>query len=145
MEKLYRTNADAGLLLVRIAIGIVFLYHGIDKLTNLDGVIGFFGMLGLAPFVAYAVAIVETLGGLAMIVGYGARVAGLFLAGVMVGAIFLVKASKGFAGGGYELDLVMLLISLSITVAGPGRYSLSSCCKKDGSELPMQTPAKVTA
>ncbi len=105
-------------------VGVVFLAHGLDKLQGMDGVIGFFGSLGLAPFFAYLVAGVEFLGGIALILGVFSRYAAYLLAVVMVVAIFLVKFKMGLLGG-YELDLVLLAALLTIAGAGSGVYSIS--------------------
>lgn len=118
-------NTHLGIFLVRLSLAIVFIYHGVDKIQNMDGVVGFFGSLGLPPVFAYLVTASELLGGLAMLLGVATACAGLLLAAVMAGAIYLVKFSKGFAGGGYELDLTLLLISLAIVFLGPGCYTIS--------------------
>jgi len=60
-------NVDLGLLLIRIALAIVFIAHGWQKLQNSSGVVGFFGSLGFAPIFAYLVIIIELLGGICFI------------------------------------------------------------------------------
>jgi uncharacterized membrane protein YphA (DoxX/SURF4 family) len=118
-------NPGFGLMLVRIAAGAVFLAHGIAKLQNMEGTIAFFGMLGLASFWAYVVAIVETVGGVALILGFFTGVMGMLLAVTMVVAIFIVKLKVGFiVPGGYEIDLMLLAASLSVALAGPGKWAL---------------------
>lgn len=116
-------NPDVGLLLIRFGLAAVFIVHGLLKFGDLDMTAGFFASLGLPAFMAYVVAAVETLGGLAMLLGYKARIAGYLLAVVMAVAIILVKAPVGFVGG-YEFDLMLLLASLGIALAGSGRYAL---------------------
>ena len=126
MKKLLKTDLDVALLLVRLGLGLGFLAHGVQKLQGLDGVVGFFGSLGMPAFMAYVVALVETLGGLAMILGVFTEYAGLSLAAVMVGAIALVKmkmlGDKGYVG--MELDVMYLLSALAIAFAGPGKYAV---------------------
>lgn len=124
-----KKNGDLGLLLIRVGLGVVFFAHGVQKLQGLDSVVGFFGALGLHPLFAYLVAIVETLGGLAMIVGLWSHWAAKFLAIIMIVAIALVKGSKGFLGG-YEFDLMLLLAALGVLFTGPGKYSLDEKMKK---------------
>lgn len=114
---------NVGILLIRLGVGVVFLVHGIQKLTSLSSTVGFFGMLGVPSFLTYIVVAIEVLGGAAMILGVGVRLAGIGIVAVMLGAIFLVKAKVGFTGG-YEFDLVLLLAALSITLLGAGKYSL---------------------
>lgn len=117
-------NPDLGLLLVRVALGLVFIVHGWQKVSNLTGTVGFFGSIGLPAFLAYVVAAIEFLGGLAILLGIWTRVVGVLLAAVMVGAIVTLKFKAGFSGG-YEFDLTLLLIALAMSFSGPGRYAIS--------------------
>ena len=127
---------DWGLLVLRLALGGIFLAHGVQKLGNMEMVIGFFGMLGMPAFLAYFVAIVEAVAGLAMIIGLFTRFAGWLLAIIMLVAIFKVKLSKGFFGpGGYEYDVALLAMSLALSCVGPGALSLKSCCKCGGKSM----------
>lgn len=113
-----------GMFLLRVVVGLVFVAHGWAKLQGMEGTIGFFASLGLAPFFAYIVAWVEFLGGLALVLGVFSRWAGYLLAVVMVFAIFLIKIKMGFLGG-YEFDLVLLAALLAIAWSGSGSYSVS--------------------
>lgn len=116
-------NLDLGLFLIRLALAAVFIVHGAGKLGNMEGTVKFFASLDLASFFAYLVAAVETLGGLAMLLGIFTEAAGIGLALVMVFAIYLVKFTTGFAGG-WEFDATLLLAALGIVFAGPGRYAV---------------------
>ncbi len=116
-------SVDAGLFLVRLALGVVFIAHGWQKFANMDATVGFFGTLGLAPFFAYLVAAIELLGGLAVLLGVFARVAAVLLVLVMIGAIAMVKSKVGFFGG-YEFDLALLLAALAVAVSGAGCFAL---------------------
>lgn len=123
-------NTGLALLLIRLAVGGVFLAHGVAKLLSLDMTISFFGSLGLPAFMAYLIAAVETLGGLAVLLGVGVQTASLLLALVMVGAIYTVKGKMGFLGG-YEFDLTLLLAALSLSISGPGRYTIKRLFNKN--------------
>lgn len=112
------------LFLLRVVVGVVFIAHGWAKISNMEGTIGFFASLGLASVLAYVVAYVEFLGGLAVLLGVYSRWASYALALVMVGAIYTVKFQSGFMGG-YELDLVLFASALVIAFSGAGPYSLS--------------------
>lgn len=129
MKKLLPANHDLALLLIRVGLGFGFLAHGIQKLQGIEGVIAFFGALGLPAFMAYVVALTETLGGLAMILGLWTECAGIALAAIMVGAITLTKVkvlgTKGYIG--MELDAMYLLTALALAFAGPGKYSVEQC------------------
>lgn len=115
--------ADTGMLIIRLGLGLVFVAHGWGKFGDLVGTVGFFSGLGLPAAVAYLVAGVELLGGLAMILGVWTKWAGWLLAIVMAAAIILVKGKMGFVGG-YELDLSLLFMALGITFVGPGKYTV---------------------
>jgi putative oxidoreductase len=84
---------------------------------------GFFASVGLPAELAVSIGLLEVIGGIALIVGVLTRItAGLFII-EMIGAILNVKLSKGFVGG-YELDLLLIAISVSIILTGPGKVSI---------------------
>lgn len=122
-------NPNLGLLLIRLGLAAVFIAHGISKLSNMDQTIGFFASLGLAAFFAYLVAIVELLGGIAMLLGLWTKWAGYALAIIMLVAIILVKSKMPFAKGAYEIDLMLLVAALGIAMIGSGKYSIGGGCE----------------
>src|SRR5207249_5752548 len=72
------------------------------------------------PFLAAVVVIaVEILGGLALILGLGTRLAAALLAIDMVVAVLAVRLAAGFVGG-YEFELTLLAASLSLALLGGG-------------------------
>lgn len=121
---------NTGLFLIRVAVAMVFLYAGINKLM-VGGEAGgaMFASMGItmAPaFWFWVVALVETLGGAAMLLGLWTSVAGYLLAFIMLVAIILVHWSAGFGGPmGVQYPLVMLLVSLGVAMVGPGTWALS--------------------
>ncbi len=116
-------NSDVALLLLRLALGAVFVAHGWQKLGNMDGTISFFASIGFPAFLAYLVALVEFLGGIAVLLGVYLTYAGTLLAIVMLVAIVVVKSSKGFVGG-FEFDVVLLALALAIPALGAGKYAV---------------------
>lgn len=123
-------NAGLGLFILRVVVGIVFVMHGLGKLVGppfvgggMDGTIGFFTQLGIpaANIAAWGVALVETLGGLALIIGAGLPIVPLLLAIDMTVAILALKfkLNKAF-GAGYEFELTLLAGALCLMLAGPG-------------------------
>lgn len=122
-------KSDTGLLFLRLALAAVFIAHGWSKWSNLEGTVGFFAMLGVPAFLAYAVAAVELLGGLAMLAGVWTEVAGPLLAAVMIGAIYLVKLPKGLMSA--EFEFTLLTAALAVALLGSGNYSVKRWMKKD--------------
>ena len=118
-----------GMLPLRIVVGLVFLMHGAQKLFVFGpgGTADIMGKLGLPlPFVcATIVIVVELLGGLAILLGMFARLAGALLAFEMVVAILVARVHGGFfAPYGYEFELTLLGACLTFALNGPGRMSL---------------------
>jgi putative oxidoreductase len=118
-----KKNHDFGLLLLRLALGITFVAHGWAKFSSMEDTVAFFGMLGMASIFAYLVAIVEVVGGVALILGLHTDIAALALAAVMVVALVYVKMIKFNAPflTGYELDFVLLAGLLTIVFCGAGK------------------------
>lgn len=112
-----------GPLPIRILAGLTLMLHGLPKITDIPGVQSFFPNLGLPPELAIPVALLEVIGGLAILFGLLTRIAsGLFII-EMIGAAVVAKLSKGFVGG-YELELLIMAISISLFITGPGRISI---------------------
>lgn len=133
------SRTDLALLLVRAVVGLTFLMHGLDKLGDLNGTEQLFDSLSIplpdlmAPFVA----LIEVVGGIALIVGLLAPLFGLALAGDMLVAALTQHIDKGFfvADGGYELVLILGITSLGIMLAGAGRFSVDGALRL-GERLP---------
>lgn len=125
----FSRRVDAGLLILRIVVGIVFLVHGGQKLFvfGFGGVTGAFGQMGI-PMPAVTgplVALVEFLAGGALVIGLLTRLAALGLAIDMLGAILFVHYKGGFfVPNGYEYALTLLAANVAIMVAGAGYYSV---------------------
>ncbi len=117
---------NVGLLLLRLGVGVVFAMHGWEKLNGIEGVVSMFAGLGLPASIAWLVAGVEFLGGLALIAGIWTDKAGYLLAVIMLFAIVMVHGRNGFSlqAGGYEYVLVLLTSSLAAAKLGPGSYVL---------------------
>lgn len=120
--------ADATALIARIAVGIVFIAHGWQKVSEMGmgGTAGMMESMGIpAPQAAALFAIVVELGGgVLLLVGLLQPVAGVLLALQMGGAILFVHAGNGLIGeGGYELPLALGLSALALGFNG-GRFAL---------------------
>jgi putative oxidoreductase len=121
---------DTALLLARVGIGLVFFAHGWQKLfTNgVDGTSAFFGQAGvpMPTLSAWFAAVVELVGGAALILGIAVPAAALLLVIDMIGAFLFVHAGNGLfmEKNGYELVLALAAASLVLGALGAGRFSL---------------------
>lgn len=126
------TPSDLGLLLLRSMVGVVFVFHGSQKLFGWFGGYGleatgqFMESLGLpaGTLMALAAGSTELLGGLALISGVGARLAALPLAFTMLVASFTAHSGFSAADGGMEYSLTLAVTSIALGLLGPGRFVL---------------------
>jgi putative oxidoreductase len=121
-----------GLTVLRIVTGIIFLAHGWQKISTMGfhSVAGMFAKTGIPLPMASAtvVILVEFLGGIALILGLGTRLAGLLLSIDMLGAIYFVHGRNGFflTHGGYEFALALLGASAALALSGGGSLAIDS-------------------
>lgn len=122
--------SDIGLLIGRVALGVVFVAHGWQKLNDLghSGVTKMFeGMdVPAASLSAYYSTWVEFVAGLALIAGAAVPIAGLLLVIDMAGAFWFVHKGNGIfvTDNGYELVLILGGAALAFALAGAGRFSV---------------------
>ncbi len=125
-----RGPAAWGAALLRIGLGVVYLAHSVYlKLVvfTLPGTAAFFESLGLPAALAYAVFLVETLGGVALILGVHTRLAALALLPVALGATWAHLGSGWLftnAGGGFEYPLFLALATGAQVLLGSGALAL---------------------
>jgi putative oxidoreductase len=129
-------NRDVALLVLRLALGVVFLDYGWHHLFGVSGFTDAFANrfhIPLAEFSAPLVAGVEFFGGLAAVLGIFTRYAGFFLAVTMIVSTLQVKLPAGLAQGrdplgligSWDLDLSLYAIAVALLLMGSGRFSLS--------------------
>lgn len=123
-------NPDIGKLILRLALAVMMLFHGIAKLNH--GVSGIMGMLeahGLPGVLAYGVFVGEILAPLMVLVAYQMRVGAILIVVNMVFAIALAHGNDILAlgrhgGWAIELQMFYLLSALALVFLGPGKYGL---------------------
>ncbi|HEV7991700.1 MAG TPA: DoxX family protein [Gemmatimonadaceae bacterium] len=134
------TRPDAGLLVLRLGLGGILLFHGIYKVTH--GVAWMSGPLsavGLPVQLAYGAYIAEVIAPALLILGLWTRFAALIIAFDMVMAIYLARSGDigkiNPMGGGWaiELEALLLVAALAIALAGSGRYALQTSGATQGS------------
>jgi len=121
---------DAGLLVLRLILGVIVLFHGIFKLTHGVGWIGdLLRNHGLPAFAAYGVYVAEVVAPFLLFVGLFTRLAALTMVFDMLMAIVFAQYRgifrvNGGGGWGIEVEAMILFNALAIALAGAGRYSL---------------------
>ncbi|MFW6078382.1 MAG: DoxX family protein [Gemmatimonadota bacterium] len=131
-----RDSAARGIAILRIAVGVVFLAHGIQKavLWGVAGGVPFFREAGipLAQVAAPLVTVVEVLAGLALLLGYRARFAAALLAVVALTALVTVHLPHGFfLPNGVEFVLVLAAANVALALAGPGAWAIEDAARSD--------------
>jgi putative oxidoreductase len=124
-------QTSLALLFIRIAAGLVFLYHGSAILFGAfggPGPQGFAAFMHAPAIMGYLIGLAQFAGGIAILTGLFIRVGAICIIIVMLGAIFLVHLPHGFdvSKGGIEYALTQLLIAFALLIAGAGAYSLGS-------------------
>jgi putative oxidoreductase len=115
------------LLLLRLGLGIIFVFHGYPKLfTHTREAMQSFSHMGFPVYFAYISGVVEFFGGLLLIVGLFTRIAGLLLAIEM--AVALVKVhgmiSNPMAVDNYQFPLACAAGAFALGTLGAGLISL---------------------
>ncbi len=132
--KLNFSYPDVAQLILRVIVGVVFVFHGAQKLFGAFGGPGIKGFTGYLtslniPFPeinAYMAAGSEFFCGLALILGLWARWAVLPLMVTMIVAIVTVHGPNGFSisNKGYEYNLVLMAALAAIFLKRPDKWSL---------------------
>jgi len=123
------TAAYAALLL-RLALGVLFLAHGLTKVLVFKpaGTVAYFKSLGLPALFAYLSMIGEIGGGAALVVGIMPRYVALLLIPLMLGTIFVVHGKLGWMftnkGGGWEYPAFWAVTLLVQFLLGDGAWAL---------------------
>ncbi len=134
--------ADVGLLIVRLTLAFIFIYHGSRRLfgwfdgPGLDSSADYFANSAhLHPGMFFAVlgGSIEFFGGIALALGLFSRLAGLAIFGDMMMAIITVTHADGFnstAGAGWELNLALGVLALVPAFFGSGRLSIDAVLER---------------
>lgn len=148
------TRANLVSVILRLALAVIFLFHGLDKIVNGSGGAGWVNRVyGSLPETTdlkganqrtqadqiptsmtfmgtqLAVAWGEFLGGLALAAGMLTRLAALGLIIIQIGAVVLVTAPRGFVfakGGGYEYNMALIAMCLALLILGAGKWSVDA-------------------
>ncbi len=144
LKRLMGTSNDVALTILRVVLGVVFLAHGSQKMLGCFGGFGFhatmafFTQMGMPAAVAFLIICTEFFGGLGLLFGLLTRIAALGIAGLMIGAIFMVHLQNGFfmnwmgtqKGEGFEFHLLVLAMAAVLLLRGAGAFSLDRTLSK---------------
>lgn len=122
-------TAAYGAFVLRLSLGLAALSHGLTKLLVFTpaGTVAFFGMLGYPAWLAWAVMLVETLGGVALLLGFYARIVALAQVPILLGAV-AVHFPNGWMfaspNGGWEYPLFWAAALATLVLVGPGAWAM---------------------
>ena len=129
-------NVDLALLVLRVAVGIVIMGHGLLKLGwvgtggSISGVAGWFNGLGFRPglFWTWVSTLAEAGGGLLTVLGLGGPLGPSAVAADLVVVTIVAHLPKGFWAqvGGWEFPVPVAAGAFAIALIGNGRWSLDA-------------------
>ena len=112
-------NRSVGLLLIRLALGLLFFTHGLMKVQALSMVAQEFAHFGFFPWVGFFIAWLEVIGGLGLILGVATRLFALLFGIEMLVATILIGFARGIG-----IEAILSLVSFGLMFLGSGRYSI---------------------
>jgi putative oxidoreductase len=119
-----------GAMLLRVALGALFLAHGLLKLLvhKPAGTVAYFRSLGLPGIIGYLTMAAELGGGTLLILGIATSLVALALVPLILSTIYMVHGSKGWLftneGGGWEFPALWTVALVVQALLGSGAYSL---------------------
>jgi putative oxidoreductase len=124
--KFLNTLQPVGLLILRVALGMIFIYHGYPKLVRADAMMRqFFIQHGFPGYFVGLAGILECVGGGLLLAGLFTRPAALLLAAEMGIAIWKVKMVHGvFAVNEYQFELALAAACVALATVGAGSLSV---------------------
>ncbi len=143
MNRSFPTYPDAGLFLARAILGVVFVFHGAQKLFGwfggygIEGTAGFFAQIGI-PFPTLSVWLAggtELVGGLLLLAGVLTLPAGALLAVTMFVASFTAHSGFSAQNGGMEYPLTLGILALALALTGPGSWTLARLTERGESSV----------
>ncbi len=144
VKRLMGTSNDVSLTTLRVVLGVVFFAHGAQRLLGWFGGDGFqvsmggYAHMGIPAPAALLIICAQFFGGLGLVVGLFTRIASLGVAGLMIGAIFMVHLQNGFfmnwmgtqKGEGIEFHLLALAMAAALLLRGGGGFSVDRALAK---------------
>ena len=111
-------------LLVRLIIGVIFVYHGSKKLLDLENWNKFIISKNLPEFLGIFSALFETIIGIFLVIGFLTRLSSLGLIIFMIIAIYLAHIQDPVYKYVYQISIILL--GFSVLITGSGNYSFDN-------------------
>jgi putative oxidoreductase len=139
LKKLFQTEDDTAVLILRVLLGVVFFPHGMQKLLGWFGGYGFAGTmdmfttkLAIPAVFAFLAIMAEGLGSLGLITGFLTRVAAFGITINMIVAVYLMHWQNGLfmnwfgnqKGEGFEYHLLVIAMGIALMIKGGGKWSV---------------------
>ncbi|GAB4486116.1 MAG: DoxX family protein [Thermodesulfovibrionales bacterium] len=138
MKAFFRTTGSFSYLFARVALGVVMLPHGSQKVLGLFGGQGYektleaFTRMGFLPILVIALMVSEFLGSIFLIAGFMTRLWALAIGISMATCAYLNHFKNGFfmnwfgaqQGEGFEFHILVVGLALCLVVGGGGAFSL---------------------
>ena len=134
-----------GLLLLRVALGVIFVYHGYPKLFgHTHEAMQSFARLGFPGYFVYIAGVIEFFGGCMLIAGLFTRLAGLLLAVEMAVGLWGAHniVTNPMAVRNYELPLVLAVATFALATVGAGLISFDQALFREGRSAPRKAKSK---
>jgi putative oxidoreductase len=128
-------NPDLGLAILRVVVGVIFIAHGAPAVFGgMEGTSALMESLGvpLPAVAAWAIKLLEFLGGISLVAGFLVTPVALLLGAHMMAGIVLIHAARGFyvvgpnANSGIEFNLLLTAALLVLVFGGPGLAAMDS-------------------
>lgn len=136
IAKVLGTDSTLVLTVLRIALGVVILPHGLQKTMGWFGgygysaTLGYLGSIGIPAILGFLAILAESAGALALIAGVTTRIAAFGVGVTMLVAAFMHRANGFFMnwsgqqqGEGFEFHILAIAAAVALVIGGAGRFS----------------------
>jgi putative oxidoreductase len=131
--------------IARALLALIFIMAGLQKIGGYEATQGYMEFMGVSGSLLPAVIAVEVLGGIALLVGFQARIAAVLLAGftVIAGVLFHLLPSFGMEAMAAQGEMIHFMKNLAITgglmmvvIFGAGAWALDN--RRSGAAVPAE-------
>ncbi len=135
--KFLNTLQPVGLVILRLSLALIFVFHGYPKLVRADaGMREFFMSHGFPGYFVGLAGILECLGGGLLVIGLFTRPVALLLAAEMAVVIWKVKSAHGLLGvNDYQFELALAAACLALATVGAGVVSMDHLVFGEGGKV----------